>query len=444
MRCRSGEKIVAWTKHQTELGDAMARASAAARAAVPVSSEHETAIRDVAADVAGPALAGFVLWSLSDALDRRLDRLCFLARDGQVLYHIAKAMAPRVGLDVDLRYVFSSRRTWSFAAADPAGLASQDWLFNSFMRSNAEDVCARLGLQLADFGALAVKAGVSLDPEVRANDAFQNAALRRFVSLPEVEAAVAPRISRMRQLVRDYAVQEGLTSARTGLVDAGWTGRMIAALGAITGQLPQPRVYFWGHEPRAAGWSDERLVAWMYDTGTGAGMSLRVPDTPYIIESFCMSDHGITADYLRGTDGSVQAVPASRDNPAVHQWGMPVFRATIRSFCEALLLPESWRRDDIRPAVSELLHRFWITPTPAEAAAWGAYLFDSDPLARAARPLATPFTENQMRSVAVGGSLELGDRAWLQGSLCLSGTAGAAAAQALEPRYRELGAPAPD
>jgi hypothetical protein len=54
----------------------------AARAAVEVTSEQGTAIRDVAAGVAAPALVGFVIWMLEQARQRGLLRLRFLSRDG--------------------------------------------------------------------------------------------------------------------------------------------------------------------------------------------------------------------------------------------------------------------------------------------------------------------------------------------------------------------------
>lgn len=410
-------------------------------------SDQEIAIRDVAAGVASPALVSYVLWILARTTDFGIERLCFLSRDAQVFYEIAQRLAPRLGIDIELRYVSSSRRTWSFAAADVSDLSRQDWLFNSFMRSNAEDVCARLGLSLPDFKPVLEDAGASLDPDARADEPDQAIALRRFAGSAAVAAAVGPRIQRMRELVREYAQQEGMASTTTGLVDAGWTGRMIGALTAITAGLPQPKVLFWAHEPRATGWSDPaRLYPYTYDTGTDYGIELRVPDTPYIIETFCMSDHGIVADYRRKASGRIEGIAETQSIPAVEAWGFEIYRETIYRFCEALddsaIL--TMMSADIRPVISRLLHTFWITPRYEEAAAWGAYPYESDPLARATRPLARPFDPEHLRAVACGEPLDQEDRAWLQGSLALSGPAGEEAATVLAPKYTLVGAPATD
>lgn len=431
----------------TDLAVAMAEAGAACRATVGVRDGREAAIRDVAAGVAAPALVGFVLWVLHEAGLAGLRRLCFLSRDAQVFHRIACRLAPRLGSPVELRYVYGSRRTWNLAAADPSALDRQDWLFNSFMRSNAADVCARLGLPVGDFEPLLATVGASADPRVRADRTEQAAALRRFVGLPQVAHAVAPRIRRMRELVRAYAVQERMTDVGTGLVDAGWTGRMIGALTTTTRDLPQPAVFLWAHEPRASGWTDPaRVKAYMYNTATGNGVDMRVPDTPYIVETFCMSDHGIVADYRPTPDGSVEAVTETSDNPAVTAWGFDVYRATIDRFCDALDLPPDAAASaaGLRPAVARVLHAFWITPTNAEAGAWGTYPYDSDPLARATRPLAAPFDPHHLRAVLTGAPLDQQDRAWLQGSLALSDQPAAEVADLLAPRYATIGAPATD
>ena len=158
-----------------DLAARFARASRVARAAIETASEHETAIRDVAAGVAAPALVAFVIWIQEQARQRGLRRLRFLSRDGQVLYELTRRLAPLPGADLDLEYVYSSRLTWSLAATRPDRLAEAPWLFNSFIKSNAADVCARLGLPLRSTRPALLACGVSLEPEARADQPAQAA-----------------------------------------------------------------------------------------------------------------------------------------------------------------------------------------------------------------------------------------------------------------------------
>lgn len=154
------EKIM--LAHSTRPGDlpaTFARASQVARAAVPVTSGSETAIRDVAAGVAAPALIGCVLWMLREARSRGLRRLRFLSRDGQIFYELTRMLGPALGISLDLEYVYASRLTWSLAATPPDRLWAAPWLFNSFMKPNAADVCARLGLSFEEFRPVLISAG---------------------------------------------------------------------------------------------------------------------------------------------------------------------------------------------------------------------------------------------------------------------------------------------
>lgn len=99
--------------------------------------------------------------------------------------------------------------------------------------------------------------------------------------------------------------QHRLAEADTGLVDIGWTGRMAASLIGVSeaAGMSRPHILFWGHEPRAAtGWTDpERVGSFVYNTATGQGLGWRVPDAPFVMETFCMGDHGIVMASCPGT-----------------------------------------------------------------------------------------------------------------------------------------------
>jgi hypothetical protein len=301
--------------------------------------------------------------------------------------------------------------TWSLAATDPQHLDQESWLFNSFVKSNASDLCARLGLPTDDYTPLLHSAGVSLDPDARADHPTHADAMRRFVTLPQITEAVATRITHTRDLLIAYAADHDLTDSRTGLVDAGWTGRMITALltACNATESDQPHVLFWGHEPRPSGGVHPGLVsAYMYNTGTGQGMALRVPDAPFVVETFCMGDHGIVTGYQRTPSGGVEPVLQSAGNPAAEAWGLRTYRSTVYAVADELAEVPA---DDLRPMIHQLMITFWRRPTTQEATAWGKYPYDSDPTGTAARPLARPLNPDKPIR---------GDRAWLNGTLALS------------------------
>ena len=256
----------------------------------------------------------------------------------------------------------------------------------------------------------------------------------------EVARAVEARIGVMRRLVLDYAKQHHLAEAGTGLVDIGWTGRMVGSLIQVceAAGMSRPSVLFWGHEPRPdTGWTDpERVAAYMYNTATGQGLQWRVPNAPFVMETFCMGDHGIVSGYRTDAAGQTEPVLLSPGNDAAEAWGLRLYRSALYAFCAALNADGGLPGDDVRPLVHQVMDAFWCHPTPAEARAWGTYPYDSDPAGTAARPLARPFTSQDRPT--------RGDRAWLAGSLALSTPEARAAFLRYAPADELAGAPETD
>jgi hypothetical protein len=249
---------------------------------------------------------------------------------------------------------------------------------------------------------------------------------------------------RTRRLLADYAREHALAGPGTGLVDVGWTGRMIGSLIHVCEEagMSRPHALLWGHEPRpATGWTDpQRIAAYMYNTAVGQGLDLRVPDAPFVMETFCMADHGIVSRYERDATGHVQPVLLSATNEAAAEWGLGLYRATVLAFCTDLADPGAAITrpdDDIRPAVHQVMDAFWCHPTATEASAWGGYPYDSDPAGTAVRPLGRPF--------AIGdGRAAREDRAWVAGSLAMSKPEARAAYLDGAPQAELTGAPATD
>ena len=73
--------------------------------------EASPAVTDIAADVVAPLLTSFVLWTLQDAERRGLERLHFVARDGQIMHKVAQALSQTLETP-ELHYLYGSRQAW--------------------------------------------------------------------------------------------------------------------------------------------------------------------------------------------------------------------------------------------------------------------------------------------------------------------------------------------
>ena len=61
-------------------------------------------------------LVGFALWVVAQARRRGVRRLYFVARDGEVMLAAARHVIGRLAPDLELRYLYGSRKPWIFGA----------------------------------------------------------------------------------------------------------------------------------------------------------------------------------------------------------------------------------------------------------------------------------------------------------------------------------------
>jgi hypothetical protein len=98
-----------------------------------------------------------------------------------------------------------------------------------------------------------------------------------------------------------------------------------------------PTALFWGHEPRANGWTDlDRVATWMCNTATGHGLQWCVPNVPFIMETLCMADYGIVSCYRKDAYGTIRPEVLPSRNDAAHAWGLRQYRSVLYAFTEAL------------------------------------------------------------------------------------------------------------
>ncbi|NEX19682.1 hypothetical protein G3480_05025 [Thiorhodococcus mannitoliphagus] len=82
----------------------------------------------VGASLAGPMFYGFILDVLARAQALGLTRLYFIARDGMVFHKIAQAIAREQGSDIELRYLYGSRRAFRLPSVFEITPREHRWL----------------------------------------------------------------------------------------------------------------------------------------------------------------------------------------------------------------------------------------------------------------------------------------------------------------------------
>ena len=227
----------------------------------------------------------------------------------------------------DLEYVYSSRLTWSLAATDaePPGRSTVAVQQLRQVQRGGRMRQARAAASRST-GRLMLACGVSLDPEVRADQPAQAQALRRFVALPEVAAcgrgahrrdappgpglrgAAPAGRSRYRAGRHRLDRPDGGLADRASARQRAWPGRTCCSGGTSRGRRPG------GQIPNVS-------PPYMYNTATGQGLGWRVPDAPFIMETFCMADHGIVSGYRRDATGSPAGTDVARQRAGSRRGG---------------------------------------------------------------------------------------------------------------------------
>lgn len=184
---------------------------------------------DVIFSVIVPFLLAYVLWILDDARKRGIQRLYFVARDGEVLLKIARELKPD---GIELRYLYGSRRAWL-----PPSISTDDvdWKRLLAVAGNANapvDITARAGL--SEVEQASVRVILSLDENTwRTALAFEDACtfIDTLTANPRSRKVLLDSVAAKREAALHYLRQEGLMDGvNWALVDAGWSLNGQAAL----------------------------------------------------------------------------------------------------------------------------------------------------------------------------------------------------------------------
>jgi FMN phosphatase YigB (HAD superfamily) len=415
------ERLLEAYSCETEgLSSDFAGASRLARLAVPAESEHHGQIRDIAASVVGPVLAGYIIWVLRRARDLGFKRLYFVSRDGQILLDVARPIALKLGINCDLRYLYGGRQAWHLPCVSKLGKEECAWIFEE---STILTVCgqfARVGLDPEGYRAQLEAAGFSSRIWTDNLPQEDRQRLRDLLCSKNFTASILRVAAERRNLLLEYLRQEGvLAGGRWGVVDVGWRGRLLSSLAALVtsaGGTPPCGLYFGLTEATADG--GERF-AYLFDRGRQEGF---VQDTGYVplpLEMFCAADHGVVLGYER-TDAGVKVKLKEERNTSAEQWGLAVLQRTVRVFADALSLDgelvNPWA--DVRKPLLEALNDFWLRPTRGEAIAWSRFEFEHDQAGESRQPVAEPYTMGDLVPALMQGSvLPKRQVFWVEGGL---------------------------
>lgn len=363
--------------HAPVLRSLLAGSARAARLSADPASAHERTLWRVGAAVAGPLLAGFVLWTLQQAQARGARHVHFVARDGQILLRIAETLRPCLGLDIACRYLLGSRQAWHLPTLQRLDEASLAWLTRDAARESVVSVLARAEIDPHAIAAPLARHG--LIEAVLHDRPAPPARLAALLADPEVTALVLKAAARRRAAALGYLAQEGLLGADDVLmVDLGWHGRLqhslqtLLTLGAA-GAQPRLAGLYLALRSRPDGFAPDAMGSFLTAPAALHGLN------PVLLELFCAADHGSVRGYVRTPDGRFDAELAAPRDERVLAWGLAALQGGVLAFARELARAMALAGDAaewtalLRDAGLAVFQGFRRDPDPAEAEAFGSF-----------------------------------------------------------------------
>lgn len=399
------------------LSSAVAGSARAAR--LGQSEPVSDGVASVAATVAGPLFAAYVLWVLRDVVARGGRTIHFLARDGQVLAPICERLARWLGVDVTPVYTLASRQAFLLAAL-PDGdreMVDQALTLAYYGRVSLSGALSSLKFSAEEITSIVSRAGVA--PTVGRAEVTEDqlAALRDALLRPERLDPFRARVRTARDATLAYLESAGLfSSPEAAVVDLGWRGTTQLRLQRAVGDRVELVGYYLGLTNTVLP-PEARTRVWT--------TSLTVKTA--LLEVMASADHTSVRGFGFAEDGTPVCSPPITEDPELVAWGARQQQEIILRFVDHLTSAvelDHYTIDEVQAALEsaalDAYRHFRLSPTFAEAEAYGGVLHSDDVNHLERRQLAQPVTGRDVARHLVDRSSRGAVTSWYTGSLARS------------------------
>ena len=303
----------------------------------------------------------------------------FLARDGYILYEIAKNLVENSGFDKEVKYLYVSREVLILSKINDL---NREELYEYFQKIFANRTIQRVFEKLKIDRDRVLNLGID---EQKLDLKLSGIGKTDFEDLflnEKVFSIIKQRSEKRKERLDAYLDREGLfKNSVAAIVDSGWNLTIQDLLADILQKknVKPPQGYYFGISKSAN-------ASVRYGRKNGYFWDMRKEnfiDTSKVhrvLEVFGSAHHGRTIDYRINGD-YIQPVFADYETKYLHEWGINDLKKGILTFTEAMIQQnestelKKWNRD----IFIELLYLFWVTPVKPEIEIWGNFPFNISP-----------------------------------------------------------------
>ena len=180
-----------------------------------------------------PLFVPFVSWMLRDARKRNISKLYFLARDGFILFEIAKVLGVNFP-DIEVKYLYGSRRAFYTPGLKDLSEDEFRWALSGGNRKTPRQMLLRLNIEVET--VIDAMHAMAL-PDKFLDDQLNKDSLEVFLDVLTHQSTrqnFTELILEQKKLVQDYFIQEGLMGdKKCAVVDIGWSRFCHRSINAI-------------------------------------------------------------------------------------------------------------------------------------------------------------------------------------------------------------------
>jgi FMN phosphatase YigB (HAD superfamily) len=359
------------------------------------SNEFEI-LEQIACSVASPLLCSYVHWALNQAVRDKVDNLFFIARDGQILWEIAKNIQyenPSFK-SLNLKYIYGSREAWRAPSIIELDDFTLNWILNDHPNLTPKCIYGRVGLT-EDFFSSTSNNPLSKFELENLIPLSLHPKIRDWLTSSEVSVIILQESKKKRELLLKYFEQEGVFDGNSAFVEIGCTGTTQHALHRMLHYLdiPTPLNYFFGLADSELISEGFKSKAFFYDQRKESGIRSS-PEFNFfvLLETFCMANHGRTLAYEQKGE-KVEPTLAYKAKYFMGKKWEEFFREKVIS--TAVAYSKAKINFDTTTSLlmcSEIIRQFWQHPSLYESAVWGSHLKEHDPTNKVLTPLAKSLT----------------------------------------------------
>ncbi|QDZ39117.1 hypothetical protein FRE64_03695 [Euhalothece natronophila Z-M001] len=196
-------------------------------------SQH---LASLATNVISPLLTSYVAWVLEDAYKRGIQRLYFVASEGQLFLKIAHILAKSRPVP-ECCYLDTSRQTLFLASITEVSQETLDWVFIQGESNPLTDVFNKLNIDPLEIESVLSQHNLTTSFWKQPISSENLETLWQVLQHPNVKSIILEKAKAARDIILDYFTQEGLlSSSEWALVDLGWTLNLQKSLKTILNQ----------------------------------------------------------------------------------------------------------------------------------------------------------------------------------------------------------------